>query len=242
MRGQMLQALVMQVRGYRETSALVQFFTREQGRMAGVMRGLHRGRRPVTLQPFRMGMLSVSGRGNLVNVNTFDDVVRFDLPGNALSAGFYVLELVKRALDERQVEARVFDASIRTLTALSVGEPLAPCLRDFESRLLSELGYGVDYASAGDAHEAVQADAYYQYLAQQGLQRIVADHLTSEASAVLPGWALQAMSRGDFSDRRVGRYAQQLHQQALLPLIGTAPLVSRSLYQRRSPEPIRGAL
>lgn len=127
-----LQALVVHLRPYRETSALVQFFTREQGRLFGVMKGLHRGRRQKNVQPFQLGNLSCSGKSGLFTVTGFETTRRFDLSGNALSAGFYVLELINRSLAEHQAEAGVFDATVSVLELLAAGEALAPCLRQFE--------------------------------------------------------------------------------------------------------------
>ena len=48
-----LAAVVIHARPYRETSAMVQFFTQTEGRLVGVVKGQRRGRNPVQLQPFR---------------------------------------------------------------------------------------------------------------------------------------------------------------------------------------------
>ena len=53
---QMEPALILHVRPYRETSAIVQMFTQGQGRIAGVLRG-HRGKKQgqSSIQPFNSG-------------------------------------------------------------------------------------------------------------------------------------------------------------------------------------------
>lgn len=230
MRYQDLHALVVHLRPYRETSAMVQFFTREQGRLVGVMKGLHRGRQNKNVQPFQLGSLSCSGKTGLFNVTSFESTSRFDLHADALSAGFYVLELISRSLAEHQAEAGVFDATLMVLNNLSQGADLAPCLRQFELTLLSELGYGLDFHRAGRSGEAIEASGWYQLVEEQGLLRVDADQAAADNPSLVPGWVLLAIAARDFQHPQVLRAAKRLNQQALAPLIGSAPLISRSMY------------
>lgn len=219
-----LTALVMHVRDYRESSAIVQFFTQEQGRLAGVMKGMRRGRNPVQVQPFSLARISCVGRSNLTTVTQFEVTGRFDLHGDALSAGFYVLELLSRALAERQTEAGVFRATLEVLARLAEGEALSPCLRSFEARLLNELGFGLDYLHDAASGAAIDPQAWYDWVPEQGFCP------AATAPGQVQGWMLQAMSNMDFSDPQVARAARKLNQRALQPLVGSAPLVSRAIY------------
>ena len=232
MRLQDLTALVVHLRPYRESSALVQFLTREHGRIAGVMKGLHRGRRTQNVQPFQLGRLSCTGKTGLLTVTGFEIVERIDLTGDALSAGFYVLELISRGLAERQVEPGVYDAAVTALRGLSAQEDFAPCLRQFELSLLTQLGYGLDYRHDSDSGTAIAADGLYDLIEEQGFVRV--DDTGAGASALVPGWVLLAIAAGDFSQARVRHAAKRLNQRALAPLIGSAPLISRSMYTGRS--------
>ena len=98
---QMELALILHVRPYRETSAIVQMFTRGQGRLAGVLRG-HRGKKQgqSSIQPFNLGTVSWVGRSELVTIQKFESHHFIALQGEALYAGFYVLELLTRLLRE----------------------------------------------------------------------------------------------------------------------------------------------
>lgn len=222
-----LAALVVHTRAYRETSAMVQFFTQEQGRFVGVVKGLRRGRNPVQMQPFSFGSLSCFGRGSMVTVTQFDSDGRFDLVGDALIAGFYVLELISRALVEWQSEPRVFEATHRVLAELAHGEQfpqdMARCLRKFETKLLDELGYGIDCSIVAESGSPIESDGYYESVRETGFV------LAEASSRSIPGWVLLAISEQDFSHPQVLRVAKQLNQQALEPLIGSQPIVSRSL-------------
>ena len=222
-----LAALVVHARAYRETSAMVQFFTQDQGRLVGVMKGLRRGRNPVQVQPFNYGSLSYFGRSSMVTVTQFEVRGRYDLKGDALSAGFYVLELISRCLAEHQSEPGVFAAVHKVLTELEHGVKLAPCLRVFETDLLNQLGYGPDYLHEADSGAAIAPQGWYQKVQDSGFMPAISD-----ASGAIPGWVLLSIERQDFSDLKVLRVAKTLNQHALEPLLGTKPLLSRALLNR----------
>ena len=143
---QMEPALVLHVRPYQESSAIVQMLTLGQGRMAGVLRGYRSKKQgQVALQPFSVGTVAWVGRSDLVTIQKFESHHFIALQGDALYAGFYVLELLTRLLRERTQDPQIFAASMKVLEALEEDDPLQPCLRTFELELLQQLGYGVDF-------------------------------------------------------------------------------------------------
>ena len=99
---QIEMALMLHVRPYRETSAIVQMFTQGQGRLTGVLRG-YRGKKQgqSSIQPFNLGTMSWVGRSELVTIQKFESHHFIALQGEALYAGFYVLELLTRLLREK---------------------------------------------------------------------------------------------------------------------------------------------
>ena len=122
---QMEPALVLHVRPYQESSAIVQMMTRDQGRLAGVLRGYRRKNRgQVAVQPFSVGTVSWVGRSDFVTIQKFESHHFIALHGEALYAGFYVLELLTRLLRERQEEPRIFAAALRVLEALEHADDL----------------------------------------------------------------------------------------------------------------------
>ena len=222
-----LAALVIHVKPYRETSALVQFFTRQEGRFTAVMRGVHRQRRGAAVQPFYYGVLSCYGRSNLMTVTQWELTGRYDLAGDALSAGFYVLELITRCLGEKQSEPAVFDATQTVLLGLQEEQPLAPLLRNFELDLLADLGYAIDYRHDAQSGAAIEPDKRYQFLPEGGFVE------TQSHQQCYQGEVLLAIGARRFSDPLTLRTAKQVNQAALAPLLGSAPLISRALYTGR---------
>ncbi len=224
---QMEPALILHVRPYRETSAIVQMFTQGQGRLAGVLRG-YRGKKQgqSRIQPFNLGTVSWVGRSELVTIQKFESHHFIALQGEALYAGFYVLELLSRLLRERQQEPQVFQSAMRVLEALEEDDPLQPALRRFELELLDQLGFGIDFSVAG---ERLRDSAFYWFEPQVGFH--LANRDTGSVRSV-SGKVLQAIARRDFADPAVLDAAKLLMRSAIEPLLGDKPLTSRKMFQR----------
>ena len=235
-----LTALVLHVRPYRESSAIVQFFTREQGRIAGVVRGLRRGKHPQRVEPFGYGEVSFSGRGELMTVTQLDLSGRFALAGDTMAAGFYVLEVLSRVLGERQAEPALYRSTQETLNHLaSLGDAPSPqamavYLRSFEVTLLEALGYGIDFEVEADGRSEIVAEGQYRFDADVGFRRVAAETASEDPLSALPGRVLNAIAAGDFSTADARRCARLIFAEALTPLLGNKPLVSRSLWQARN--------
>jgi DNA repair protein RecO (recombination protein O) len=128
---------------YKETSLIVEAFTRRFGRVALLARGARRPRssmRGVLLafHPLRLTWSSSAELGNLVGAELAGALN--PLGGQGLMCGFYLSELLLRLLPRDDPHETLFDAYSGALTGLCTGE-VAPVLRAFEKRLLAELGY-----------------------------------------------------------------------------------------------------
>jgi DNA repair protein RecO (recombination protein O) len=231
---QQQSALVLHVRPYRESSAIVQFMTKEQGRIAGVVRGIRgASKRRNAMQPFSLGTLSYFGRSNLVNVSSFDCAHFFSLQGDALFGGLYLLELLTRLVAERQKEPVVFADAVSTLTSMEAGHDLQGCLRNFELDLLEQLGYGVVFDREIQTGAAIDPQKYYVFTPQQGFVAVVDDEQLNPKGDVLSGdWLLKVHAR-DFRQLESRRLAKHIVRQALQPLLGDKPLVSRKMLAPR---------
>lgn len=225
-----LPVLVLHVRPYRETSALVRVFSRELGRFSGVARGVRGRRRTLRVEPFMIGSVSVSGRGSLVTITAFEAEHEYRLRGDGLSAGFYVLELIDRCLGEYQAESALFDSTRDVLDTLERGsEGIAVALRRFESTLLQQLGYRVDFTHDAISNDPVVASASYEFVPESGFRRA-----SEETSDTLAGSTLLAIAAGDYEGPHVARAARRIFQACLAPLLGPRPLVSRALVKRNT--------
>ena len=137
-------AYVLHTYAYKETSLIVEAFTRAFGRVALLARGARRPRsamRGVLLafHPLRLGWSASAELGNLISAEWAGALQ--PLAGRGLMCGFYLNELLLRLLPRDDPHEALFDAYAESLKALAEGVAQSSVLRSFEKRLLAELGY-----------------------------------------------------------------------------------------------------
>src|SRR5215831_1427468 len=101
-RVQLQPAYVLHHRSYRDTSRILELFTRDYGRITLFARGVRGAKRAASaltsiLQPFHRVLISYSSRGEAGQMThaEFDGVFR-DLPPVRSLSGFYLNELLLR--------------------------------------------------------------------------------------------------------------------------------------------------
>ena len=132
-------AYVLHSRSFRETSLIVEAFTREHGRVAVVARGVKspKSRWRNALQPFRPLLLSWNQKSDLGTLTAADQVASPPaLQGQALYCGLYLNELLMRLLHRGDPHAEVFERYRQVLAELASGVSPQPVLRIFEKHLL----------------------------------------------------------------------------------------------------------
>ena len=220
---------ILHSRPYRETSYLQKVITREHGLVSLVHRGARRGRsRP---QPFNLLQLSWSGRTDLKTLKTVEMLESRVLVGKTLYIGFYLNEVLVRVMPDAEPSATVFDRYHHLLTR--VVQPDADeevLLRSFEFALLEDMGYGFALDVDGLSGRPLRADGLYRFDVQQGLLAADADGERGAAN-LYPGRDLLAMAAMDYSTDSVRTCAKRLMREALVPLLGSKPLMSRELYK-----------
>lgn len=213
-RAQLEPAWVLSLRPYRETSALVELFTRGAGRVGVVARGVRSARARVRglLQPFQPLLASFSDRGELGTLGAVEPAgAPAALRGEAVFAGWYLNELVLRLVPRRDPLPSLFGHYSAALPALA-GAHASAALRLFEKRLLTELGYGLQLP------EAVEPDAWYRWDADHGLR------VAEPGPSSYPGASLRALAEESLETPESLRDARRLLRAALAPHIGDRKL------------------
>lgn len=133
---------------YKETSLIVEAFTRGFGRVALLARGARRPRSAMrgvllSFHPLRLSWSASAELGNLISAEWSGALAPSSsfLSGRALMCGFYLNELLLRLLPRDDPHEALFDFYGGALAGLAAGGPHAAVLRNFEKRLLAELGY-----------------------------------------------------------------------------------------------------
>lgn len=226
MRAELCPTLILHRRPWRDTSLIIEAFSRDHGRIGLIAKG---ARRPTArwrglLEPLAALQLSWSGRGELYALTGAEGGRRHGLAGNALLAGFYASELVMRLTARDDPHQRLYDSLLAMLEALDMGAPAVVALRFFERDLLDELGYGVPLEATSDAGEPVSADERYRYHPDTGLR--VAQGRAAPNEIEIGGRALLGLTHGRFAHRDDVREARALMQAAIAPYLGDRPLKS----------------
>ncbi|MEY3651024.1 MAG: repair protein RecO [Pseudomonadota bacterium] len=208
---------------FKETSLVVELFTRDFGRVAAVAKGARRPRSAMR------GMLGAwSGKLELKTLHSLEWYAGLlMLQGEALMCGFYMNELLLRLLAREDAHEALFDDYGLTLKALAAApSDSANILRRFELRLLQQLGYAVPLTH-NIKDEAVLADAQYFYVPEMGPVSLQHDY--QENGVQLSGKTLLDMDKDDYTDVQTQQQSKQLMRLLIAHYLGDKPLHTRQL-------------
>ncbi len=226
-RVQLARAYVLHQRLFRDSSLIVEAFTRDHGRLTLFAHGARGPRsRFAVLQPFRALLLSWSGRGeapSLAAAETADGPP--PLLATQLMSGFYLNELLLKLLTRADPHPELFDLYEATLGALREPATAEAALRLFEARLLELIGYGLNLGAEADTGEPVRAEAYYHFRA--GVHGFVVAE--PAAPGAIAGHLLQELARGELRSQAQLRQARALMRAALDHCLEGRGLATRSL-------------
>ena len=227
-RAELEPGFVLHAYPYKETSLIVEAFTRRHGRVGLLARGARRPRsamRGVLLafHPLRLTWSASAELGTLMSVEWGGG--QKALAGVGLMCGFYINELLLRLLPREDAHETLFDAYGEALTRLAAGTPQAAILRSFERRMLAELGYApvLDRDAANGA--AIEPDKRYAYEAERG----PVETRRSDGDSVISGRTLLDMAADDYDDARTREEARRLMRALIADRLGGQALHTRAV-------------
>ncbi len=215
-------------RPWRDTSRILEVFTRTHGRLTLFARGVRgpAAKLAPVLQPFQPLLFSWAGRGEAPALTGAERAAAAAaaLPATCLMSGFYLNELLLKLTTRHDPQPQLFDHYHEALAGIASPATLEPALRRFELRLLTVLGYGLDLSTEVVSGAPVTADACYVFRASQGLVRCA----RGDAGA-LAGASLIDLVAGDLSAARTLEDARQLLKAALAACLEGRPLATRTV-------------
>ena len=215
---------------FKETSLVVELFTREFGRVAAVAKGARRPRSAMRgmLQSFQPLVGAWSGKLELKNLHALEwGAGLLLLQGEALMCGFYLNELLLRLLPREDAHEALFDYYGQALRTLTLGKDLATSLRRFELRMLQEMGYAVPLQL--DEHEnPIEAERDYCYVAERGACS-PGSRQNGLQSCQIAGKTLLDMVQDNYADPQTQQQSKQLMRTLLAHYLGDKPLYTRQL-------------
>ncbi len=226
-------AFVLHSYPFRETSLIIEVFTRNHGRMALVARGARRPRSALrgVLLAFQPLLLSWGGKSELRTLYKAEWQGGLpQLKGRGLLCGFYLNELVLKLLARDDAHEMLYDTYHATLITLSNGGDHAITLRRFEQHLLKEAGYALALDRDAASGEMIRADRDYQYLIERGPVECAGGNGGSHENRLeLAGQTLLDMGRDDYSSPVTLQQSKALMRTLINHCLGNQTLNTRQL-------------
>ena len=222
-------AYVLHTYAFKETSLVVEIFSRNFGRIGLVARG---ARRPhsamrgllMAFQPLSVGWGGKSELRTLYRAETVAGHVQ--LAGLSLLCGFYLNELVLKLLPREDPHENLYEVYEQALTALRGDAPPAWALRRFEKELLRELGYGL--LLDRDVEGApIEVAGRYTYVLEAGPRLLT--EAERDAPVDLSGSTLLELAADDFRRPGTLQESRALMRYVLSHYLGGQELHTRQL-------------
>ena len=217
------QAFLIHRRMYQGSSLLLDFFTKDSGRLRLIARGARKSK--TSLQMFQCLSISFKGKGELKSLSQWevDDQPR-RLLGDDLILAMYANELILRLLPENDEYPETFNSYwtfIANLNALDSSEK-EYALRNFENQMLEDLGYGLDF-SFDINDERIKEDLQYEFIEHQGFNK--------NSNGAIPGKTLVSLSKQEtITDPIQLTILKKMNRKRLKSLLGDKPLKSKELF------------
>jgi DNA repair protein RecO (recombination protein O) len=221
-------AFVLHAYPFRETSLIVEVFSRDYGRVSLLARGARRPRSALRGLLLGFQPLEIAWAGK----NEVKTLMKAEwqggqplLTGKALYCGYYLNELLIHLLPREDAHERLFSVYVETLRRFA-DTLLESDLRCFEKALLQELGYGpmLDRDVAG---AALVPDGYYAYEIERGPLRLPGP---GSSGLAVRGKTLIDLAQGELGDPRSQAEAKQLMRALIAHYTGGKELATRKIF------------
>lgn len=213
---------------YKETSLIVDVFSRDYGRIALIAKGAKRphSRLRGVLQTFQPLTVGWSGKSEVRTLTAAEWVGGLlPLEKSALLCGFYLNELLVKLLARDDPHPVLFDHYVATLNQLAHNEPAPIVLRKFELALLKETGVAGDFTVCTTSTQAVEPAQTYVVDPERGARLARPADIWPRVS----GKTLLDMEREDYADATTQAQSKFLMRFLLAHHLGGTPLNTRQI-------------
>lgn len=223
-------AWLLHHRPFRDSSRILDVFSREHGRLSLVARGSRsaKSRLKGILRPFLPLQLSWVMRSDMGTLTGAEmNGAPISLAGDALLSGYYVNELVLNLLHRHDAQPEIYAVYTATIEQLNGTFGIAGCLRRFEMETLGLLGYGLNLQHDADAGSELRRDQRYEYVVERG--PVATGERTG--AMIFTGSELGAIARQEFADPATLKNANRLLRHVVAWHLQGKELKSRKVLQ-----------
>jgi DNA repair protein RecO (recombination protein O) len=238
MRVQSQPAYLLHSRPFRETSLIIEVFSRQYGRVGLLARGVRnpKSRKRALVMPFQPLLLGWSGKGELPLLTSIEATgCARELRTEQRYVAFYLNELLLKLLHRHDAHENLFDFYSNSLDELYQDVPIQHVLRRFEKELLSQTGYGLILHHEAESSRPVSIGRSYQYLPDLGpkpLSQVADDYQGREQGISIKGKSLLDFHHNNFDDKESMKECRLLVRYLLDRQLSGKPLHSRQVYHQ----------
>lgn len=225
------EALVLEVKPYKETSALVNFFTRQAGVVRCLVRNVYA--KSAASQELRTALQTArlveilyrpsSGLQTVYRVDLLFSPERIDTKNYVILS--YLNELLVKLLPQGAACEELFEPYeliIRNLAEDSIDEAV---LRQFEYVLLHELGFDFDWYSTFDSEEDIKPRSYYELVSDKGFREVKKDN-----QVTISGENILSIAGNCYEKPEVQVVAKKIFRRLIQQHLSGRELKSRAMY------------
>ncbi len=224
-------AYILHKRDYRESSIILDLFTRDFGRLSLMVNGAKKRRDVSSFQICNQLSISFSGRGELKNL-THIDSQQIPVAKECYMSIYYINELLLYLLPNYDEHIDLFWSYQKFILSINI-DNMAESLRNIELDLLAELGYMPDIITDNLTGQMVDNTTMYAVNAE-GVSKV--DKNTRDC---YEGYILIAIYNRDFNSSVVLRAAKVLLRQIIDFNLQGRELQSRKFYHNLFNKQIR---
>lgn len=207
---------MLHTRPFKETSLLVDLFTRNHGKISVIAKGAKRPKSKIGIikTPSCLFFVSCTGRGEL-KILTHCEIKEYFFPiAEAFNSVVYLNELLIKLLEKEDAHPEIFDHYLIVCSSLKRKnkEKLEKNLRSFELTLLKEIGYGLNLNFEGNSDIEIKEDTSYKFVPAVGFL----PQSNSESNKNnFSGRDILNLSTGNFSSPDTLLASKQIMRQAI---------------------------
>jgi len=227
-------AYILHQRPFRDTSQILEIFTKDYGRLSVMSRGsrAQKSRLKSVLQPFRAIIVGWSGKGEMPTLISAEPAAQTSafLQGKSLACALYINELLMYLTYKHDVHQDLFSQYHQTVNRLFEADKLEQELRIFELKLLDQLGVLVDLSNDALTGQRLRDDAEYYFQIEQGVFE-VAGSSRPKNLPVMAGESLLAIAENRFDKPQTLKDAKRLMRFLINHYLAGKSLKSRELFR-----------
>jgi len=222
-------AYVLHTYPFRETSLVIEVFTRNFGRVGLVARGARRPRSALRglMMAFQPLAISWGGKSELRTLHKAEWQGGVpQLRGLGLICGFYLNELLLKFLAREDPHEDLFVIYHEAVLALAGSSQPEGTLRRFEKHLLKELGYALTLDREADTGREIDPQRRYTYVVERGPVPLDG---RGDVQIEIEGRALLDLACDNFTDASTLSQSKLLMRFLLSHYLGNQELHTRQL-------------